>query len=156
MTAVSATGNPGVAPAPSKFLTQLNDAATRHGHPETVAGQMVNWCRRFILFHGTKHPQEMGRTEVNAYLEHVAKSEKDPLRGIAAAHAAMEFLSEIFLQRDLGDIPWPRPPRLLDQVMQAMRVKHYARATEECYVAWIRRFIFFHGKRHPRDMGAAE
>ena len=97
----------------------------------------------------------MGQLEVSAYLQHVAKTAQDPLRGIAAAHGAMEFLYDIFLQRNLGEIPWPRPARLLDQVMQAMRVKHYARTTEECYVQWIRRFILFHNKRHPRDMGAA-
>jgi hypothetical protein len=42
----------------------------------------------------------------------------------------------------------------LDQVKQVMRVKHYALRTEECYTQWIKRFILFHGKRHPRDMGA--
>ena len=93
MNTTTSSGNPGATTAtPSKFLTQVHDAAKRHGHAEVVAGEMVNWCRRFILFHGTKHPQEMGRTEVIAYLEHVAKTEKDPLRGIASAHGAIEFL----------------------------------------------------------------
>src|SRR5438067_171708 len=101
MNATTVAGNPGAAIArPSKFLTQLQDAAVRHGHAETVAGEMVQWCRRFILFNGAKHPQELGRMEVKAYLEHVAKTEKDPLRGIAAAHGAMEFLYDIFLQRN--------------------------------------------------------
>jgi Phage integrase, N-terminal SAM-like domain len=76
--------------APSRFLTQLHDGATRHGHGEAGAAELVNWCRRFILFHGTKHPQEMGQTEVNAYLQHIAKTAKDPLLGIAAAHGALE------------------------------------------------------------------
>jgi len=47
-------------------------------------------------------------------------------------------------------------PRLLDQVRAAIRVRHYSPRTEEAYVAWIRRFILFYGKRHPREMGAAE
>jgi integrase len=38
----------------------------------------------------------------------------------------------------------------------ALRTRHYSRKTEKAYVGWIRRFILFHGKRHPRDMGAAE
>jgi integron integrase len=46
--------------------------------------------------------------------------------------------------------------RLLDQVRDAIRVKHYSIRTEEAYVNWIKRFILFHGKRHPNDMGAAE
>ena len=46
--------------------------------------------------------------------------------------------------------------KLLDQVHAALRVAHYAKRTEESYVDWIRRFIVFHGKRHPREMGAGE
>lgn len=51
--------------------------------------------------------------------------------------------------------PAPRPPRLLDRVREAIGSRHYSRRTEKAYVHWIRRFIFFHGKRHP-EMGAAE
>ncbi len=47
-------------------------------------------------------------------------------------------------------------PRLLDRVREAIRARHYSARTEKAYVHWIRRFIFFHGKRHPAGMGAAE
>ncbi len=47
-------------------------------------------------------------------------------------------------------------PRLLDRVRSALRARHYSRRTEKAYVDWIRRFILFHGKRHPTDMGADE
>jgi integron integrase len=47
-------------------------------------------------------------------------------------------------------------PRLLDQVRTTLRERHYSRRTEEAYVGWIRRFIVFHNKRHPRDMGPTE
>lgn len=47
-------------------------------------------------------------------------------------------------------------PRLLDQVRERCRVKHYSIRTEKSYVDWIRRFILFHSKRHPSDMGKAE
>jgi integron integrase len=47
-------------------------------------------------------------------------------------------------------------PRLLDQVREVIRMRHYSIRTEEAYVQWIRRFILFHGKRHPREMGAPE
>jgi integron integrase len=47
-------------------------------------------------------------------------------------------------------------PRLLDQVRELIRIRHYSIRTEQAYLQWIRRFILFHGKRHPRDMGAAE
>jgi len=46
--------------------------------------------------------------------------------------------------------------RLLDRVRECIRVKHYSLRTEDAYLQWIRRFILFHGKRHPREMGAAE
>lgn len=48
----------------------------------------------------------------------------------------------------------PERPRLLDQVRAAVRVRHFSRRTEDAYVHWIRRFIVFHGTRHPRELGA--
>ncbi len=50
----------------------------------------------------------------------------------------------------------PPPRKLLDQVRDALRLKHYAYSTEESYVQWIRRFILFHNKRHPKEMGSSE
>jgi site-specific recombinase XerD len=49
-----------------------------------------------------------------------------------------------------------RPKKLLDQVRDAIRVKHYSYRTEETYVQWIRRYILFHDKRHPKDMQSQE
>jgi integron integrase len=49
-----------------------------------------------------------------------------------------------------------KPPRLLEQVRQSLRARHYSPRTEKAYVAWIRRFILFHGKRHPETMGGVE
>ena len=47
-------------------------------------------------------------------------------------------------------------PRLLDQVRDVCRVRHYSPRTEKTYIQWIKRYIFFHDKRHPKDMGAQE
>ena len=47
-------------------------------------------------------------------------------------------------------------PRLLDQVRNQLRTLHYSYRTEQQYLFWVRRFILFHGKRHPADMAAAE
>ena len=49
-----------------------------------------------------------------------------------------------------------RPPKLLDQLRERIRLKHYSRRTEQAYVQWVRRYIYFHGKRHPAEMGKAE
>jgi integron integrase len=48
------------------------------------------------------------------------------------------------------------PPKLLDQVRDRIRIKHYSIRTETQYVQWIKRFILFHGKRHPQEMSSAE
>ena len=49
-----------------------------------------------------------------------------------------------------------KPPKLLDQVRMVIRRKHYSIRTEESYVHWMRRFILFHGKRHPAELGEPE
>jgi integron integrase len=49
-----------------------------------------------------------------------------------------------------------KPPRLLDRVRAELRARHYSPRTEKAYVAWIRRFILFHGKRHPETMCEAD
>ena len=54
-----------------------------------------------------------------------------------------------------GFVPNPEL-KLLEQVSEVMRFKHYSIRTEETYRQWIRRYILFHGKRHPREMGAPE
>ena len=48
------------------------------------------------------------------------------------------------------------PKKLLDQVRDAIRLKHYSIRTEQAYVNWIKRYIYFHNVRHPAEMGAAE
>jgi integron integrase len=49
-----------------------------------------------------------------------------------------------------------KPKKLLDQVSETLRTKHYAYRTEQTYLDWIKRYIIFHKKRHPKDMGANE
>ena len=48
------------------------------------------------------------------------------------------------------------PPKLLDQMRDALRARHYSPRTEQAYVAWARRYIYFHHIRHPAEMGDAE
>ena len=55
-----------------------------------------------------------------------------------------------------GSAPPPGCPRLLDQVRDRLRARHYSIRTEKAYLAWIRRYVLFHGKRHPARLGAAE
>ena len=46
--------------------------------------------------------------------------------------------------------------KLMEEVQNTLRLHHYSYRTEETYIQWIRRFILFHGKHHPREMGAAD
>jgi len=61
----------------------------------------------------------------------------------------------------ISQIPTPcKPPlravRLLEQVHERIRDRHYSLRTEEAYLLWVRAFVRFHGNRHPREMGGAE
>jgi len=56
----------------------------------------------------------------------------------------------------LKDYTSNNKPKLLEQVRITMRAAHYSKSTEESYISWIKRFILFHSKRHPKDMGASE
>ncbi len=49
-----------------------------------------------------------------------------------------------------------QPPKLLDQVRYTLRAKHYSLRPEEAYLHWIKRFILFHLKRHPKEMDTPE
>ena len=59
-------------------------------------------------------------------------------------------------QADIATSNKPQPAKLLDRVRAAIRARHYSLRTEEAYVGWVRRFILFHHKRHPAEMGEPE
>ena len=52
----------------------------------------------------------------------------------------------------LGLLPSQPTPRLYDSVVEALRIRHYSRRTEEAYLHWIRRFLVFHNGTHPREL----
>ncbi len=141
---------------PPRLLEQVRQmAAARFGRPQP-GERYVQWSRRYILFHGIRHPRELGRAEAGRFLEHVVQSEKDPLGSLEAAREALAFLYEEVLQTPLGELPYPEPPKLMDRLRRAIRVRHYSPRTETCYVDWAERFIRFHDLRHPNTMGGAE
>lgn len=49
-----------------------------------------------------------------------------------------------------------RPRMLLDVVRETLRLKHYSYRTEVSYINWIKRYLIFHNRRHPRELGNAE
>mgnify|MGYP000585232142 CR=1 FL=1 len=136
---------------PPKLLDQLRARAIEFGHPASVAESFVTWSRQYILFHGTRHPRELHLDEIGRFLEHVAGATRDPPRMIEEARTALVFLYSEVLRLDLGEFPRARPPKMLDRMRQVLRVRHYSPRTEESYVQWAKRYILFHGTRHPRD-----
>ena len=72
-----------------------------------------------------------------------------------AVVASTRLADGCWLVREQPDAP-ARVPTLVEVVRNALRTRHYSRRTEKAYVAWIRRYILFHGKRHPREMSAPE
>jgi integron integrase len=96
----------------------------------------------------------------NAMLPHAEISSLDRTRHLTQiAPARSHQRAERFvtpLGTPTSTAPHPPPPHLLDHVRAAIRVRHYSLRTEDTYLHWIKRFILFHGKRHPKDMGAVE
>lgn len=166
------------APKGKKLLDRAWEALWGAGFEEAAAQRYRAWMLDYIVFHGKRHPREMGVPEVRAFLA------DDRFSGAAAAHrveaaAAIRFLYEVVLERH-----WPRGAleddverkatrpqnrqepvylngrqpgvELLDRVRNALRVGQYALETEKAYLAWIEKYILFHGKRPPEEMGALE
>jgi hypothetical protein len=102
--------------APPRFLDRLRLLARQRGFPEPTVAAFAQWSRRFIGFHGKRHPQALGLPEIGHLLEAAARTEPDPVRALAASREALDFLCREILHRDPGELPLPRPPRLLDQV----------------------------------------
>lgn len=135
---------------PLRLLDVLRERARCIGHSEHTTTRYEQWVTSLVRHHSGRHPRALQAPDISRFLEHVGRSAREPLVAIEEARTAIEFLYQGVLGLDRGELPWPRPPRLLDQVRQVLRVRHYALTTEECYVEWITRFILFHGKRHPR------
>jgi hypothetical protein len=100
-------------------LDQLRDLANKRFGRLQPAERYASWALRYILFHGKRHPRELAANAVERFLEHIAKSEKNPGGGVEQAHEALCFLSREGLHVNLGEIPLPQPPRLLDRSRHA-------------------------------------
>src|SRR5438093_11687013 len=111
--------------------------------------------RRFALLDPTRsamfktHEQKGGRQDMASVALRSNRSFSYPT---ASESSALAFALRVGEADPTGALK----PRLLDRVRVAIRARHYSRGTEKAYVAWIRRYIFFHDKRHPADMGAPE
>jgi hypothetical protein len=122
---------PSSLPQPPRLLDPIRAAARAAGHAEATVSSFASWTCRYIRFHNKRHPRELGPTAIARFLEHVVRTEKDPLPALARARAALDFLYRCVLHLGVGELPLPRPPRLLDQMRQVLRVRHYSPRTED-------------------------
>jgi ABC-type phosphate transport system substrate-binding protein len=83
-------------PAPKKFLDQVRDAIRLKHYACSTEQAYVQWIKRFVLFHDKRHPEEMGRTEVEAFLTHLAVK-----KNVAASTQNQAFSAILFLYRDV-------------------------------------------------------
>jgi integron integrase len=91
-----------------------------------------------------------GREEPRAHLRYV------PWRSGEGGKQGPPFPAQAHTGVVTACVSEGRKPKLLDQVRDAIRMRHYSLRTEEAYVRWVKRFILFHGKRHPLAMGGQE
>lgn len=123
--APTASAGPGGAPAP-KLLDRLRDhLRTRHYSIRTETAY-VDWARRFILFHGKRHPQEMGAAEVEAFLTYLAVQRQVSASTQNQAKAAILYLYKQVLGVDLpwlDDVVQAKTPRRLPVVLTAAEVR---------------------------------
>jgi integron integrase len=78
------------------------------------------------------------------------------------SHSSARWSARLQIERTVAGMAFAHvtivanSPKLLEQVRRECRIRHYSPRTEQAYVSWVRRFIVFHGKQHPRDLGEAD
>ncbi|MGH8055658.1 MAG: integron integrase [Candidatus Entotheonellia bacterium] len=113
-------------PGQPKLLDQVRDAIrTRHYSIRTEQAY-VQWIKRFILFHDTRHPAEMGEDAIREFLNHLAVTEHVAASTQNQALCGLLFLYKDVLKRDLdaiGDLVWAKKPERLPVVLTRTEVK---------------------------------
>ena len=92
-------------PSPSPFLESVRNCIRAMHYSIRTEDAYLFWVRRFILFHRKRHPQEMGESEVAAFLSHLSVSRRVAPNTQAQALNALVFTYRHVLQRPLGDLP---------------------------------------------------
>jgi len=110
----------------SKLLRRLQaNLRVRHYSPRTQA-TYLDWVRRYVRFHGVRHPAEMGEAEVRSFLVHLADQRKLSASSLNQAIAALVFLYREVLREPLGDfgpLPRPRTPTRIPVVLTPEEVR---------------------------------
>jgi integron integrase len=127
----SSSANP--APQKPRFLEQVSRAIRLRHFSHRTEEAYVMWARQFILYHGKRHPSEMGEEEVRAFLTHLAADRKSAASTQNQALNALVFLYREVVRRPLGDIgEWARAkrPQRLPAVLSLQEVQRLLDAME--------------------------
>ena len=109
-----------------RLLDQVRDAIHKRHYSHRTEKQYVGWIRRFIRFHGMRHPAEMGGAEVEAYLSHLATQRHVASATQAQALAALLFMYKRVLEIDLpwlGNVTRAQRPKRLPVVLSRAEVR---------------------------------
>ncbi len=108
-----------------KLLEEVRNALRKKHYSIRTEEAYINWIKRYIIFHGKKHPLEMGEREINQYLTHLAVEEK-----VAASTQNLALCSIIFLYKEILkkkinvlEIEWSKKPKKLPVVFTKEEVK---------------------------------
>ena len=100
MSGVSSQLNPAAAgPQSPKLLDRVRGQMQRAGYGLTMQNRYAEWCRRYVLFHGKKHPADMGEAEVAQFLAQLAIVERLPVAWQREARQALAFLYRVVLEQ---------------------------------------------------------
>jgi integron integrase len=127
--------DPAVVAAPRSLLAAVRERIRYRHYSYRTEEAYVGWVRRFVAFHGRRHPREMGAVEIEAFLNHLANE-----RHVAAATHNQALSALLFLYGDvlrvelpwLGDIDRPKQPRRLPVVLTRQEVRQVLARMEGC------------------------
>ena len=117
---------PGSRERKPKLLEQMREALRSRHYSRSTERTYLMWVKRFILFHGLRHPAEMGQVEINAFLTHLAVNKKVSASTQNQALSALLFLYRYIIGREIGDLSEvvrARKPERLPVVMTREEVK---------------------------------
>jgi integron integrase len=164
-------------PALQSLLLRIADAIQKQPIPPRRASWRMRWVERFVNFVSQPGSPESIAACREQFLTEIASTQSatpwllreiEEVIGLFTSLAGVAELSAL-LQRqpsphEREHLPPPppqpisraRPVKLIDQIRAVIRTRHYSRRTEEAYIHWVRKFILFHDKRHPLEMGETE
>ncbi|PIE80297.1 MAG: hypothetical protein CSA11_09205 [Chloroflexi bacterium] len=108
-----------------KFLDQVRETIRLRNYSYRTEKTYISWIKRFILFHGKRHPQEMGKPEVETFLKELAVQRNVAASTQNQALSALLFLYNDVLDRPIGyvDVLWAKKPKRLPVVLTRAEVK---------------------------------